>query len=146
LMLQLQNVVKTAITLLTAPLGIIGVVGGLMLTGRPIGFVVIMGILALCGIIIRNSVILIDQIEKHRAMGESVEQALVNASISRLRPIMLTAMAAILAMIPLTGNTLWGPMAIAMGAGLLVATVLTLIVLPAMYACVYIREDKVGDQ
>lgn len=146
LMLQLQNIVKTGITLLTAPLGIIGVAGGLMLTGRPIGFVVIMGILALCGIIIRNSVILIDQVEKHRAMGESVEKALINASISRLRPIMLAAMAAVLAMIPLTGNTLWGPMAVAMGAGLLVATVLTLLVLPAMYASVYIREDKVGEQ
>lgn len=138
LMFQLQNATKTLITLLTAPLGLIGVVAGLLLTGRPFGFVVMVGMLALSGIIIRNSVILIDQIEKHRANGESVASAVVSASVSRLRPIMLTAMAAVLAMIPLSHNALWGPMAVAMGAGLLVATVLTLIILPVMYAAVYL--------
>ena len=141
LMLQLQNLVKTGLTLLTAPLGIIGVALGLVLTGKPFGFVVLMGILALFGIIIRNSVILIDQIEKHRAEGEAVLNALVHASKSRLRPIMLTAMAAVLAMVPLAFNVFWGPMAVAMGAGLLVATVLTLLVLPVMYAGCYLSHS-----
>ena len=140
LMLQLQDVVKTGLTLLTAPLGIIGVAFGLMLTGRPFGFVVLMGILALFGIIIRNSVILIDQIEKHRAEGEAVLDALVHASKSRLRPIMLTAMAAVLAMVPLAFNVFWGPMAVAMGAGLMAATVLSLLILPAMYASCYLKN------
>ena len=140
LMFQLQSIPKVMITLLTAPLGIIGIAAGLLLTGRPFGFVVLMGMLALFGIIIRNSVILIDQIECHRREGEAVQTAILKASVSRLRPIMLTAMAAVLAMIPLTGNALWGPMAVAMGAGLMVATVLTLIVLPVMYAVVYCRE------
>ena len=143
LMLQLQDVKKTFLTLLTAPLGIIGVTLGLLLTDRPFGFVVLMGILALFGIIIRNSIILIDQIEIHRADGESVESALLSAVRSRLRPIMLTAMAAVLAMLPLAYNVFWGPMAVAMGAGLLVATVLTLIVLPVMYAACYLKENVI---
>ena len=99
-----------------------------------------MGILALFGIIIRNSVILIDQIEKHRAEGEAVLDALVHASKSRLRPIMLTAMAAVLAMVPLAFNVFWGPMAVAMGAGLMAATVLSLLILPAMYASCYLKN------
>lgn len=140
LMVQLQNIGKTCLTLLTAPLGIIGVTLGLMITGKPYGFVVLMGILALFGIIIRNSVILIDQIEKHRAEGENVMDAVFHASISRMRPILLTAAAAVLAMVPLAGNTFWGPMAVAMGAGLLVATVLTLIVLPVMYTSCYLKR------
>ena len=143
LMLQLEDVKKTLLTLLTAPLGIIGVTLGLLVTGRPFGFVVLMGILALFGIIIRNSIILIDQIEFHRAGGESVESALLSAVRSRLRPIMLTAMAAVLAMLPLAYNVFWGPMAVAMGAGLLVATVLTLIVLPVMYAACYLKENVI---
>lgn len=143
LMLQLEDVKKTLLTLLTAPLGIIGVTLGLLVTGRPFGFVVLMGILALFGIIIRNSIILIDQIEIHRADGESVESALLSAVRSRLRPIMLTAMAAVLAMLPLAYNVFWGPMAVAMGAGLLVATVLTLIVLPVMYAACYLKENVI---
>lgn len=142
LMLQLQDVKKTFLTLLTAPLGIIGVTPGLLLTDRPFGFVVLMGILALFGIIIRNSIILIDQIETHRAGGETIESALISAARSRLRPIMLTALAAVLAMLPLSCNVFWGPMAVAMGAGLMVATVLTLIVLPVMYAACY-RKEKV---
>ncbi|WP_202108600.1 efflux RND transporter permease subunit [Succinivibrio dextrinosolvens] len=142
LMLELQSIKKVMITLLTAPLGIIGVTIGLGITGRPVGFVVILGLLALFGIIIRNSVILMDQIEKHIKEGMSIYDSLISASISRLRPIMLTAMAAILAMIPLATNALWGPMATAMAFGLLFATVLTLLVLPAMYAQVYLKENN----
>ena len=127
------------LTLLTAPLGIIGVAAGLCLTGKPAGFVVQLGILALSGIIMRNSVILMDQIEQHEAAGESLREAIVNAASTRLRPILLTAAAAILAMIPLVSNIFWGPMAIAIGAGLFGATVLTLLVLPVMYAAWYGR-------
>ena len=141
LMFELQSIKKVVITLLTAPLGIIGVTIGLGITGRPVGFVVILGLLALFGIIIRNSVILIDQIEKHIREGMSIYDSLISASISRLRPIMLTAMAAILAMIPLATNALWGPMATAMAFGLLFATILTLLVLPAMYASVYLKKE-----
>ena len=140
LMFQLQNVVKACMTLFTAPLGMIGVTAGLLLTGRPMGFVVMLGVLALFGIIIRNSVILIDQIGQHEAAGERVREAVVHAAESRLRPIMLTAMAAILAMIPLARNVFWGPMAVAIGSGLFVATVLTLFILPVMYTAWYERE------
>jgi len=136
-MLQLQNIPKMILTLLTAPLGIIGVTIGLLLTGKPIGFVVQLGILALSGIIMRNSVILIDQIDQHHAAGENLCDSIINATITRLRPIVLTAAAAILAMIPLVTNIFWGPMAVAIGAGLFVATVLTLLVLPVMYAAWY---------
>jgi multidrug efflux pump subunit AcrB len=134
LMLQLGSVSKTILVLLTAPLGLIGVSIGLLLTGRPMGFVVQLGILALSGIIMRNSVILIDQIEKHLADGEDAWDAIINATISRFRPILLTAAAAILAMIPLVSSLFWGPMAVAIAAGLFGATILTLIVLPVMYA------------
>jgi multidrug efflux pump len=137
LMLQLQNIPKMVLTLLTAPLGLIGVVVSLLLTGRPLGFVVIMGILALSGIIIRNSVILIDQIEQQLKAGETMWDAVINATVLRFRPIMLTAAAAILGMVPLTASVFWGPMAVAIAGGLLGATVLTLLVLPTMYAAWY---------
>ena len=137
LMFQLQNMSKMVMTLLTAPLGIIGVSLGLFLTGRPVGLVVQLGILALSGIIMRNSVILIDQIGKQEAAGESRWNAIINASVLRFRPIMLTAAAAILAMIPLVPNRFWGPMAVALASGILAATILTLIVLPTMYAAWY---------
>ncbi len=134
LMFQLQSISKMILTLLTAPLGIIGVAVGLFLTGKPMGFVVQLGMLALSGIIMRNSVILMDQIEQHLSAGESMWDSIINATITRLRPILLTAAAAILAMIPLVSNLFWGPLAVAIGAGLFVATVLTLLVLPVMYA------------
>lgn len=137
LMLQLQNIPKMIVTLLTAPLGIVGVAIGLLLTGKPIGFVVQLGILALSGIIMRNSVILMDQIDQHLAAGEGLWDSIINATVTRLRPILLTAAAAILAMIPLISNIFWGPMAVAIGAGLFVATILTLLVLPVMYAAWY---------
>jgi len=134
LMFQLQSISRMVLVLLTAPLGIIGVSIFLLLLQKPMGFVTQLGIIALSGMIIRNSVILIDQIEKHIAEGEQPWDAIVDSAIVRFRPIMLTAVAAILAMIPLVGSTFWGPMAVAIMGGLLVATVLTLIYLPAAYA------------
>ena len=101
------------------------------------GFVAILGVLALSGMIIRNSVILIDQIQKHLEAGETPWDAVVDSAVLRFRPIMLTAAAAILGMLPLMPSTFWGPMAVAIASGLLVATVLTLLVLPTMYAAMY---------
>lgn len=134
LMLQLQKVSLMVITLLTAPLGIIGVALTMLLTMRPMGFVAELGILALSGMIIRNSVILIDQIEQHIAAGESKWDAIVDSAVLRFRPIMLTAAAAVLGMMPLMPSNFWGPMAVAIGGGLMGATVMTLLVLPTMYA------------
>lgn len=134
LMFQLQRISLMILTVLTAPLGIIGVSLSLLLTQRPIGFVAQLGILALSGMIIRNSVILIDQIEQHIKSGEAPWDAIIDSTILRFRPIMLTAAAAILGMIPLMSSTFWGPMAVAIAGGLLGATVLTLLVLPTMYA------------
>ena len=129
-------------TLLTAPLGLIGVAWGMLLTDSAMGFVAYLGVLALFGMIIRNSVILIDQIQKHMAAGETPWAALIDSAVLRFRPIMLTAAAAILGMIPLMASAFWGPMAVAIASGLLAATVLTLLVLPAMYAAVYGVEKE----
>ncbi|XFO64834.1 Cobalt-zinc-cadmium resistance protein CzcA [Sporomusa silvacetica DSM 10669] len=137
LMIQLQNIPKMVLTLLTAPLGIIGVAVGLFLMGRPLGFVVQLGILALAGIIMRNSVILMDQIDQQLVAGETLWDAIINATVIRFRPILLTAAAAILGMIPLISSIFWGPMAVAIAGGLFGATILTLIVLPVMYAAWY---------
>ena len=134
LMLQLQRVSLMILTLLTAPLGIIGVTLLMLVTFKPLGFVAELGILALGGMIIRNSVILIDQIEKHIADGQAPWDAIIDSAILRFRPIMLTAAAAILGMVPLIPSTFWGPMAIAIAGGLFGATILTLLVLPVMYA------------
>lgn len=134
LMLQLRRIPLVILTLLTAPLGIIGVSFGMLLFDQAMGFVAELGILALGGMIIRNSVILIDQIEKHRAAGDDTWNAIIDSAVLRFRPIMLTAAAAILGMIPLTQSVFWAPMAVAIASGLLVATVLTLLVLPTMYA------------
>ncbi len=137
LMFQLQSISKMIMTLLTAPMGLIGVSLALFLTGSPMGFVVQLGILALSGIIMRNSVILIDQIDQQLKAGESLWDAIINATTLRFRPIMLTAAAAILAMVPISFNVFWGPMAVAIGGGLVGATILTLLVLPAIYAAWY---------
>ena len=144
LMFQLDSGKQMLLTLLTAPLGLIGVVWGMLLTDSAMGFVAELGILALFGMIIRNSVILIDQIKKHLAEGESPYDAVVDSAILRFRPIMLTAAAAILGMLPLMVSKFWGPMAVAIASGLLVATILTLLVLPTMYAVAYRvpSEDK----
>lgn len=134
LMLQLRRMSLAMLTLLTAPLGIIGVSFGMLLFDQAMGFVAELGILALGGMIIRNSVILIDQIEKHRAAGEDPYHAIIDSAVLRFRPIMLTATAAILGMLPLTKSVFWAPMAVAIASGLFAATVLTLLVLPTMYA------------
>ncbi|WP_281675153.1 efflux RND transporter permease subunit [Veillonella tobetsuensis] len=137
LMFQLKKIALMFMALFTAPLGLIGVVLALNITRTPLGFMAILGVIALSGMIIRNSIILLDQIEIHRAEGQSPREAIINSATLRFRPIMLTAIAAILGMIPLMGSVFWSPLAIAFSGGLLVATVLTLIVLPVMYATWY---------
>ena len=137
LMFQLRSGKDMILTLLTAPLGLIGVVAGMLLLNQAMGFVAILGVMALSGMIIRNSVILIDQIQKHLEAGEAPRDAIVDSAVLRFRPIMLTAAAAILGMLPLMTSSFWGPMAVAIASGLLIATILTLLVLPVMYAVTY---------
>ncbi len=134
LMLQLHSFSRAVLVFLTGPMGIAGVAGALLLLNRPFGFVALLGVIALMGMIQRNSVILIDQIEQDRAAGVPAWDAIVESAVRRLRPIVLTAAAAVLAMIPLSRSVFWGPMAVAIMGGLIVATVLTLLALPAMYA------------
>jgi multidrug efflux pump subunit AcrB len=134
LMLQLQSFSRAMLVFLTGPLGIAGVAAALLLLGRPFGFVALLGVIALMGMIQRNSVILIDQIEHERARGVAAWDAIVESAVRRARPIVLTAAAAVLAMIPLSRSVFWGPMAVAIMGGLIVATALTLLALPAMYA------------
>jgi multidrug efflux pump len=134
LMLQLHSFSRAVLVFLTGPMGIAGIAGALLLLDRPFGFVALLGVIALMGMIQRNSVILIDQIEQDRAAGVPTWDAIVESAVRRLRPIVLTAAAAVLAMIPLSRSVFWGPMAVAIMGGLIVATVLTLLALPAMYA------------
>ncbi|MDC4374004.1 efflux RND transporter permease subunit [Acinetobacter baumannii] len=134
LMVQLQSFSRMFMVVLTAPLGMIGVSLALLITRAPFGFVATLGVIALAGMIMRNSVILVDQIDRNISTGQTPEQAIIQATVGRTRPVLLTALAAILAMIPLTLSTLWGPMAIAIMGGLAVATVLTLFFVPALYA------------
>jgi multidrug efflux pump len=134
LMLQLKSFARALLVFLTGPFGIIGAAGALLLFNRPFGFVALLGVIALMGMIQRNSVILIDQIEQDIAAGSEPWRAIVDSAVRRARPIVLTAAAAILAMIPLTRSVFWGPMAVAIMGGLVVATFLTLLSLPAMYA------------
>ncbi|MBB1604437.1 efflux RND transporter permease subunit [Variovorax sp. UMC13] len=146
LMLQLHSFSRSLLVFVTGPLGIAGVAAALLLLNRPFGFVALLGVIALMGMIQRNSVILIDQIESDRAAGVPAWDAIVESAVRRLRPIVLTAAAAVLAMIPLSRSVFWGPMAVAIMGGLIVATVLTLLALPAMYAAAFRvkREPKVG--
>ncbi|WP_060511575.1 efflux RND transporter permease subunit [Pseudomonas sp. NBRC 111124] len=134
LMLQLQNFSRMWMVVLTAPLGLIGVVPALLVFQSPLGFVAILGIIALGGMIMRNSVILIDQVQTEIEQGRDPWSAVLDAAIHRARPVMLTALATVLAMIPLTRSVFWGPMAIAIMGGLTVATVLTIFFVPALYA------------
>jgi multidrug efflux pump len=133
LMVQLRSFARLFLVLTVGPLGLIGVVAALLLSGKPLGFVAILGILALLGMITKNAVILIGQIEAERARGKDVWQAAVDASSARFRPIMLTAVSTVLGMIPIAPTVFWGPMAYAIMGGLLVATILTLIFLPTLY-------------
>ena len=134
LMIQLQSFQRVIMVVLTAPFGLIGVTLFLLLFDRPFGFVAMLGTIALSGMIMRNSVILLDQIERNITEGHIPREAVIEAAVRRFRPIMLTALAAILAMIPLSKSVFFGPMAVAIMGGLLVATLLTLLFLPAVYA------------
>lgn len=134
LMLQLHSFSRSLLVFLTGPLGVAGAAMALLLLGRPFGFVANLGVIALFGMIIRNSVILVDQIEQDIKGGAEAWDAIVEAAVRRCRPILLTAAAAALAMIPLSRSVFWGPMAVAIMGGLLVATALTLLFLPALYA------------
>jgi multidrug efflux pump subunit AcrB len=143
LMIQLENYKHLLLVLSVAPLGVIGVVLGLLLMHQPLGFVAMLGIVALIGMIVRNSVILVHQIEVERHAGHSQWQAVVNAATLRFRPIMLTAFAAILGMVPIAPTVFWGPMATAIMGGLAVATALTLIFLPSLYVLWFGVKEKV---
>jgi multidrug efflux pump subunit AcrB len=141
LMIQLKTFKRMLLVLSIVPLGLIGVVGALLLSGRPLGFVAILGILSLIGVIARGGVILIEQIEAERGAGVPVRPAVVAACLSRFRPIMLTAVSTVLGLIPIAFTVFWGPMAFAVMGGLLVASVLTLIVLPVLYVSWFGAED-----
>jgi multidrug efflux pump subunit AcrB len=143
LMIQLQSFSRVLMVVLTAPLGLIGVVMALLLFHKPFGFVALLGTIAMFGIIMRNSVILVDQIEQDILAGHSRFEAIVGATVRRFRPITLTAAAAVLALIPLLRSNFFGPMATALMGGITVATVLTLVYLPALYALWFrVRRDE----
>lgn len=143
LMIQLQSFSRMFMVLLTAPLGMMGVSLGLLITQVPFGFVATLGVIALAGMVMRNAVILVDQIDRDIAQGDPRWEAIIHATMRRTRPVVLTALAAILAMIPLTLSVLWRPMAISIMGGLAVATVLTLFVVPALYAAwFHVRRDE----
>jgi multidrug efflux pump len=134
LMIQLHSIARTMLVFITAPLGVIGAGIALYLFRMPFGFVALLGIIALAGMIMRNSVILVDQIEQDEKAGRNTWTAIVESTVRRFRPIMLTAAAAILAMIPLSRSDFFGPQAVAIMGGLAIATVLTIFFLPALYA------------
>ncbi|MFD2262300.1 efflux RND transporter permease subunit [Lacibacterium aquatile] len=146
LMLQLQSFSRLFMVLLTAPLGIIGVTAALLIFNMPFGFVAMLGTIALAGMIMRNAVILVDQIDQDIKSGEHPWDAIIMAAVRRSRPIFLTAAAAILAMIPLARSAFWGPMAVAIMGGLTVATVLTLMFVPALYAAWFRVKPPKGDE
>jgi multidrug efflux pump subunit AcrB len=145
LMTQLQSFQRLFLVLSVAPLGLIGVVAALVLSRKPLGFVAILGILALIGMITKNAVILIGQIEAERARGKDVWGAAIDASSSRFRPIMLTAVSTVLGMIPIAPTVFWGPMAYSIMGGLLVATILTLVFLPTLYVAWFRGTEKLID-
>jgi multidrug efflux pump len=145
LMAQLQSFQRLFLVLSVAPLGLIGVVAALVLARKPLGFVAILGILALIGMITKNAVILIGQIEAERALGKDVWRAAIDASSSRFRPIMLTAVSTVLGMIPIAPTVFWGPMAFAIMGGLLVATILTLVFLPTLYVAWFRGKEQSKD-
>jgi multidrug efflux pump len=143
LMLQLRSISRSLMVFLTAPLGLIGVTLFLLVFRVPFGFVAMLGAIALSGMIMRNSIILTDQIEQDIAAGSTPYKALIDATVRRFRPIVLTAMASVLAMIPLSRSVFFGPMAVAIMGGLIVATALTLLFLPALYAAWFgVREEQ----
>jgi multidrug efflux pump len=143
LMIQLQSFSRLALVFVTAPLGLIGATGALLISNRPFGFVALLGLIALAGMIMRNTVILVDQIDRDIADGHGRYRAVIDSTVRRARPVVLTALAAILGMIPLARSLFWGPMAITIMGGLLVATILTLLVVPALYSLWFrVHEDE----
>jgi multidrug efflux pump subunit AcrB len=144
LMIELRSFQRLGLVLSVGPLGLIGVVAALLISGRPLGFVAILGILALLGMITKNAVILIGQIESERAQGKDVATAAIDASCTRFRPITLTAISTVLGMIPIAPTVFWGPMAFAIMGGLLVATLLTLVFLPALYVAWFSGADAIA--
>jgi multidrug efflux pump len=144
LMVQLRSFRRVAMVWLTAPLGLIGVTLFLLLFQVPFGFVAMLGTIALSGMIMRNSVILVDQIDQDIAAGHPAHQAIIDATVRRFRPIVLTALAAVLAMLPLSRSVFFGPMAVAIMGGLIVATALTVLFLPALYAA-WMRVPRNGE-
>ncbi|NAS67041.1 hypothetical protein CVE30_13350 [Pseudomonas syringae pv. actinidiae] len=144
LMIQLRSFSRMLMVFITAPLGLIGVTLFLLIFNQPFGFVAMLGTIALSGMIMRNSVILVDQIEQDIAAGLDQWHAIIEATVRRFRPIVLTALAAVLAMIPLSRSLFFGPMAVAIMGGLIVATALTLLFLPALYAA-WFRVKRVDD-
>jgi len=145
LMAQLHSFNRLVLVLSIVPMGLIGIVAALLIFGRPLGFVAILGILALMGMIARNAVILIEQIETERAEGRQTWDAVVQGTLSRFRPIMLTAISTVLGFIPIAPTVFWGPMAFAIMGGPFVATMLTLIVLPALYVAWFRVKDPLTD-
>ncbi|MBE9606129.1 efflux RND transporter permease subunit [Acetobacteraceae bacterium H6797] len=142
LMIQLRHLGRTALVLATAPLGIPGAAAALLVTGAPFGFVALLGVIALAGMIMRNTLILVDQVRQDLEAGAPLRDAIIESTVRRARPVILTALAAILAFIPLTLSPFWGPMAIAMIGGLMIATVATLLVVPALYAMALRRPSR----
>jgi multidrug efflux pump subunit AcrB len=153
LMIQLQDLRRSLLVLATAPLGLIGAVGALLIADAPFGFVALLGLIALAGMIMRNTIILVDQVRQDLANGSALQDAIIESTVRRARPVILTALAAALAFVPLTQNVFWGPMALVMIGGLVVATVLTLGFLPALHALVFgvgrktpkIEREAVGE-
>ncbi len=143
LMIQLQSLPRVLLVLATMPLGVIGAVAALLLADAPFGFVALLGVIALGGMIMRNTIILVDQVRQDQAAGRSLRDAIIESTVRRARPVVLTALAAALAFIPLSFNVFWGPMALAMIGGLAVATMLTLVFLPALYAWAFrVRPER----
>ena len=142
-MQRYREISGLALVFVTAPLGLIGATGALLIANRPFGFVALLGLIALAGMIMRNTVILVDQIDRDIADGHGRHRAIIDATVRRARPVVLTALAAILGMIPLSRSIFWGPMAITIMGGLFVATLLTLVVVPALYALWFrVRTDE----
>jgi multidrug efflux pump subunit AcrB len=145
LMVQLRSFARLLLVLSVAPLGLIGVVAALLISAKPLGFVALLGVIALIGMIVRNSVVLVVQIDAEIAAGRPAWDAVVEATMTRTRPILLTAAAAILGMMPIAPTVFWGPMAYAIMGGLAVATVLTLIFLPALYVLWFGVQEPVRE-
>jgi multidrug efflux pump subunit AcrB len=141
MMVMLVSFRRLAMVVAILPLGLIGVVLSLLVFNRPLGFVAILGVLALIGMIAKNAVILIVSIEEERAAGRSAREAVLSSATNRLRPMMLTALSTVLGLIPIAPTVFWGPMAFAIMGGLMVATLLTLVFLPTVYLAVFGKED-----